>query len=233
VSFDRAVAQATRDWRPMAFGTAEAKRIRNPIAEPLWGGRRALIDVRDSTVGIRDEEGAALEGFDALTVAILEASQAFDLVLDGYLLPAPLRSTVGADEGLGKETLMRPSDVARQLFLGGGAQNKRREKLERDAARELFVRPDEPTAFVAIDLLWLDGESLLRVPLQERKRLLDSALADHELVRRSVAIRPPVEAWYAQWKALGFHEIAVKDANGRYEPGGVSRDWAIAPIPRR
>jgi hypothetical protein len=58
-------------------------------------------------------------------------------------------------------------------------------------------------------------------------------MADHELVRRSVAIRPPVEAWYAQWKALGFHEIAVKEANSRYEPGGVSSEWAITEIPRR
>jgi hypothetical protein len=233
VTFDRSVAPPTQAWRPMAFGTVEAKRIRNPLAEPLWAGRRVLVAVDESNVAIRDEEGEALPGYDALRTAILESARAFELVVDGYLLPAPLRSTVGADASPGNEAMMRPADVTRQLFLGGGGRNKRAEKLERAATRDVHVAPDRPAAFVAIDLLWLDGEALLRVPLQERKRLLESALADHELVRRSVAIRPPVEAWYAQWKALGFHEIAVKEANSRYEPGGVSNDWAIAEIPRR
>jgi hypothetical protein len=223
----------TRDWRPMAFGTVEAKRIRNPLAEPLWIGRRVLVDVDETSVAIRDEDGEVLEGFEDLRSAILESVRAFELVVDGYLLPAPLRSTVGADASPGNDAMMRPSEVTRQLFLGGGGRNKRAEKIERVTSRDVHVEPDRPAAFVAIDLLWLDGEPLLRVPLQERKRLLESALADHEVVRRSVAIRPPVEAWYAQWKALGFQEIAVKEANSRYEPGGVSNEWAITEIPRR
>jgi ATP-dependent DNA ligase len=93
--------------------------------------------------------------------------------------------------------------------------------------------PNAPTAIVAVDLLWLDGESLIDVPLLERKRLLESALLDHELVRRTMVVRPPVEAWYGQWRALGFREFAVKGANSRYRPGTVSPHWATQIIPRR
>ena len=86
---------------------------------------------------------------------------------------------------------------------------------------------------MAIDLLRLDGDSLLDVPLAERKRLLDGILVDTEIVRKTVTVRAPVAAWYAQWRALGFREVAVKGANSRYTPGVPNPDWATALIPRR
>ncbi len=48
----------------------------------------------------------------------------------------------------------------------------------------------EDHAFVAIDLLWLDGEPLDDVPLLERKRLLDTVLAQSRLVRVTPFVRP-------------------------------------------
>jgi ATP dependent DNA ligase domain len=217
----------------MAFGPVEARRIRNPVCEPLWSGRRALVDVTRFDVTIRNENGDELEGFDDLRSAIAEASRAVESILDGYLVPAPLRSTAGVRLVPGQDSMVTPGQLTRQMFLGGGGRNERAEAIERERARQVAIHPEAPTAFVAVDLLWLDGEPLLDVPLLERKRLLESVLEDTELVRRTVAVRPPVEAWYAQWRALGFVEVAIKDANGRYTPGGVSRDWAISLMPRR
>ena len=134
---------------------------------------------------------------------------------------------------IGSESMVTPGQLTRQMFLGGGGRNARREAIERAEARRIALEPDGPTAFVAVDLLWLDGEPLLQVPLLERRRLLESALQEVDLVRRSVVVRPPVEAWYAQWKTFGIQEFAVKEANSRYVPGGTSRDWVTAPIPRR
>jgi hypothetical protein len=233
VTVSRAAARPTADWRPMAFGTLDVKHVRNPICEPLWAGRRSIIEVDRDGVDIRDETGTVQEGHADLRVAIAAATMAIEVVVDGYLLPAPLRSTVGAESTPGSESVLSAGQMSRQMFLGGGGRNERREALERAEARRIVIRNDEATAFVAVDLLWLDGETLVDVPLMERKRLLESALADAELVRRTVAVRPPVEAWYAQWKALGFEEIAVKDANSHYVPGGVSKHWATATIPRR
>jgi len=217
-------------WRPMAFGFKSAKGIKDPVCEPLWAGRRTIADVRASGVELHDEVGDSLEGFADLRAAIKGSSVARELVIDGYLLPAPLRDTVGAEALIGDES----APTARQmLLLGGGGTNRRKEELRNAEERRVRLTPEGPTAFMAVDLLWLDGESLLDVPLLERKRLLDSALVDHELVRRTMIVRPPVEAWYAQWRALGFREFAIKSANSRYRPGTASDAWTTQPIPRR
>jgi ATP-dependent DNA ligase len=217
----------------MAFGNREAKHIRNAVCEPLWAGRRAFAHVDRDAVTIRDENGLEVDGFDGLRVAIAGANLAIELVADGYLIPGTLRSNPTTAEVPGAESMVTPGQLTRQLFLGGGGSNKRKEALELAEARRVVLEPDGPTTFVAVDLLWLDGQHLLDVPLLERRRLMESALGESEFVRRSIAVRPPVEAWYAQWKALGIQEIAVKDANSRYRPGDMSEDWATAPIPRR
>jgi ATP-dependent DNA ligase len=217
----------------MAFSAKEAKDIRNPMCEPLWAGRRALVHIDRDEVTIRDENAEALQGFDPLRAALSEANLAVDVVVDGYLIPGPLRSNPSAADVVGGDAMVTPGQITRQLFLGGGGRNKRREAIELAEARRVELAPDEPTTFVAVDLLRLDGEALLNLPLQERRRLLESALAETEFVRRSVSVRPPVEAWFAQWKTLGILEFSVKDANSRYVPGDVSPHWAAAPIPRR
>jgi len=93
--------------------------------------------------------------------------------------------------------------------------------------------PEDVVSFVATDLLWLDGDLLLDVPLLERRRLLESALGESDLIRRGVFVRPPLEAWLGSWRSLGFTGFSLKAANSRYQPGAVSDDWASAPMPRR
>ena len=154
-------------------------------------------------------------------------------MVDGYLIPGVLRSNPTPADVPGSDSMVTAAQLTRQMLLGGGGGNRRKEALARAEARRVALPPEGPTTFVAIDLLQIDGQHLLDVPLLERRRLLESALGESDLVRRSVAVRPPVEAWYAQWKALGILEFAVKDANSRYRPGDVSEEWATAPIPRR
>jgi ATP-dependent DNA ligase len=220
------------DLLPMAYGRAAARKVRDGIWEPLWGGQRALIDVFGRDVRIRDQHGDALEGYDLLREAMVAAAQSAEMVADGYLLPAPLRDTTGAESVIGSQSLMTAGEMGRQFLLGGGFGRERHAEIEAERSRRVVLPSGSATAFVAIDLLWLDGESLLDVPLMERKRLLESALLDGEVVRKTMTVRSPVEAWYAQWRALGFREVAVKAANSRYTPGVPSPEWATALIPR-
>jgi ATP-dependent DNA ligase len=88
-------------------------------------------------------------------------------------------------------------------------------------------------ALVAVDLLWLDDEALIDVPLLERKRILESVLPESELIRRGVHVRPPVDTWLGSWRASGFSRLAYKSANSRYAPGEKNEQWALAEIPRR
>jgi hypothetical protein len=216
----------------MAFGFKDVKRIREPICEPLWWGVRVLVNVDQFGVRIKDVEGREIDGWDELRKAIEAAAGGSEMILDAYLIPA-LDDTVGIGS-FGGEEMPSAGSMARQMFIPQFASVKQqKEREDNDAARLVEMDPDEPAAIVAIDLLWLDGESLLDVPLGERKRLLDSAVSERQLVRRTVHVRPPVESWYRQWRAFGFREFAVKDANSRYVPGGESDLWTTAAIPRR
>ena len=222
---------ATATWRPMGFGRRMPKDIADPLCEPLWSGRRALVDVGASGISIRDETGSVLAGFDALREAIRASTYAGEAMLDGYLLPGPIRDTVGAEAAPGDDATPTARQMGRQLLFGGGS--RRREEREIDEARRVVLAPEAPTAFIVIDMLWLDGEPLLDVPLLERKRLLDSVVVDDALVRRTVVVRPPIEHWFGQWRALGFREFAIKSANSRYRPGTASDHWTTAYIPKR
>lgn len=223
------------DIRLMPFGRTDARRVPDGLWEPLWGGRRVLVDVLRGRVTIRDERGEYLDGHDELREAILGCARADELVLDGHLLPAPLRPTSGAESPPGLDSVMSPGQVGRQMLLGGrtAAGEERRDQIDAERSRRTPLPADSPTAFVAVDLLWLDGQSIIDVPLLERKRLLESALDETQLVRRTLAVRPPVEQWFGQWRALGFREMTVKAANSRYTPGRAGNEWAIAVIPRR
>jgi ATP-dependent DNA ligase len=228
-----ALSAATEAWRPMAFGTQRPRQIKDALCEPLWGGERVFVDVAGHEVHIRDVDGDELEGYDDLRAAIAESAVAGELLLDGYLLPAPLRETRGAEALPGSDATPTARQMGMQLLLGRGGVSKAKEARKLEDERHVELEPSGPAAFVAVDVLWLDGEPLLDVPLLERKRLLESVLLEHELVRRTMLVRPPVEPWFGQWRALGFREFALKGANSRYRPGSVSPHWATAQIPRR
>ncbi len=219
------------DLKPMPYGRTSFRSVKDGIWEPLWAGRRVLVDVFGRDVAIRDEMGKAVEGFNLLRDALREAALADELVLDGYLLPAPLRDTTGLEAVIGLDAVQSAGQIGRQLLVGNSG-TARRDAIEAASLRRVAVPSTSPTAFVAVDLLWLDGESLIDVPLAERKRLLDGVMMERDVVRLTVAVRAPVEAWYGQWRALGFREVAVKAANSRYTPGAPNGEWATALIPK-
>ena len=86
---------------------------------------------------------------------------------------------------------------------------------------------------VCVDLLAIDDQPLLDVPLLERKRLLESAIDENLLVRLGAYVRPPVDPWVGSWRAQGFRAMAYKASNSRYRPGEPNDAWATANIPRR
>lgn len=227
------IRAATASWRPMAFGRHAPHKIHDPVCEPLWGGRRVLVEVAGRDVDIRGTDGNEIEGYKDLRVAIANAAFADELLMDGSLLPAPLRDAEGARIRIGMDAVETPADRVKHMFVGQSPLHGRREALARADEARLPAPGDEPAAFVATDLLWIDGQSLLDVPLLERKRVLDSAIDGRELVRRTMVVRPPVENWFAQWRALGFEEVAFKAANGRYRPGTAAEDWTVVVMPRR
>jgi hypothetical protein len=225
----------TAGWRPMAFGATAPGRIEDPLFEPRWRGRRVLVEAVAGHVAIRAIDGSLLDGHEGLRAAVADAALADELLLDGWLVRPPLPAIEDAPALIDIGAVKTPAERLRHMFVGGRSQIGRAEALGQAGAmrapKPAGAPGDEPVAFVATDLLWIDGQPLLEVPLQERKRLLDSALAEGDLVRRTVVGRAPLERWTVGWRALGFEEVILKGANGRYRPGRVSEDWVVVPIP--
>jgi hypothetical protein len=225
-----AALAATHAWEPMAFGRRPASGIANPLFEPIWPGHRVLVEVSPAGVVAR---GGALDdhpGAAALTAAVSAASLADELILDGYLVPGPLDRPT-PPEVAGTSASVTLGAMLRHMFVGSLLR-----RPQPDAGRpgESDGEPLDPAgqiALVAVDLLWLDGVSLLAIPLGERKRLLEGVLADGELVRKIVPVHAPVERWHGHWRRFGFRRMAVKGVNSRYVPGAASEDWSIVAIP--
>lgn len=219
----------TRQWRPQTFGRRSARAIESPVIEPLWSGLRVIAHVTDAEIELWDADGSRIERPE-VEAAVLAATAADSAVFDGYLSPEAARSGVGVYSGP-TPAMPTPGDMARQMIVGG--RNRRKELVEELEARaEAAFAPEEPVAFVAVDLLLVDGEPLLDVPLMERKRLLDGVLAERELARIGIHVRPPVDPWLGTWRNVGFRMLAYKDPNGRYRPGEPNEGWATATIPR-
>jgi bifunctional non-homologous end joining protein LigD len=232
-AIDRTAARsALATLRPQPFSGGNPRRILDPIVEPMWSGFRVLAAIDGSDVAVADEAGESLGGHGDVVAALAEAAEADGLVVDGFLTKLPDRDGSGVYVAL--DDLPSTSQLASRPLLG--IRRTRAEDVTRamEAARAARTfGPEDIITFVAIDLLWLDGESLLDVPLLERRRLLDSALAESDLVRRGVFVRPPIDAWIGSWRSLGFTELSFKAANGRYRHGTVANQWVSIPMPRR
>ncbi len=217
------------DWRPQVPGVSSSRRsrARNPVIEPLWEGDHVLAHFEAGTSGhpgfrlqLIDEDGDDLtERAGDLCAEIGGAVRAADAVIDGYLTRQATRpgETVDALDG------PRPIGIATTL-LGIGSSSTR-QRLPAIPEGDLHLGP---LAFVAVDLLRIDGEDLFDVPLLERKRILDSIIVEAELVRATPFTQPPAEPWIRSWKAAGFAGIVMKAANSRYEPGARTDEWQIA-----
>ena len=82
-----------------------------------------------------------------------------------------------------------------------------------------------PVQFVAFDLLWLDGQSLLDLPLAERRARLVEVLVETRDIRLSQVVEGAGKDFFAQVKALQLEGMVAKRAASPYRPGARSHDW--------
>ncbi len=223
-------------WQPQRPGKRFVHDIPNAIVEPEWGGARTVAALTpDEAALFRD--GAELTVARELVQALVTGFTALEAIVEGHVTTAALKSDRGA--------VPSPPEVERPALLVP-RWIRRRSPARRDAAardREIrLARQEQATldslasgerhAFVATDLLLLDGQPLDDVPLLERKRLLEAVLAVSDLVRVSAFVRPSSTDVLASWGALGFTELSYRGSNSRYLAGRENPDWAIGAAPR-
>ena len=224
---------AIADWRPQLFGNRRANDIADPIIEPLWTGPRILAFAEGSDVRLIDADGDPIEGYETIVDALGAAAGGATILIEAYLTPEPIQAP---EVIAGREPVTIPNRSQALTQMIFGSRGDRKARLEREleeARRRSLAGTRGDVALVAVDLLWLDDESLTDVPLLERKRILESVLQENDLVRHGIHVRPPVDTWLGSWRSFGFRRMAYKAANSRYVPGEKSPDWAIAAIPPR
>lgn len=192
------------DLRPMLPKAAsDAFDSADHLFEPWWGGARVL-----AFVGPADRPGAGAvrlmdaDGVDR-TVAFPELAgmavrlAARSAILDGELVVV---DAVGRSDAVALATRLGP-----MIPAAGWA-----------------VRP---AAFLALDLLHLDGRSLLGQPLVRRREALRRVLRPGDEVVAVPAIATEGRALYEAAVGQGIAGVLARERNSPYLPGVRSRLW--------
>jgi DNA ligase-1 len=87
---------------------------------------------------------------------------------------------------------------------------------------------DVPVAFIAFDLLWLNGRSLLKRPLRERRELLRNLTRPPQF--QIAEVRPArsaaeIEETFKQARLRANEGLMVKDPESLYSPGRRGMYW--------
>jgi ATP-dependent DNA ligase len=227
----RDVRSAAATWRPQRLSESGGD-VADPLIEPLWTGLRVLATVDEGVATFRDIDGDVVEDFPDVARELAEGRLADRLIVDGYLT----HQVIQEQEAIARraaEARSSATPTMSQMWFGnllrrGGRRGPTVESTERSSPVV-----DGDVALVIVDIVWLDDEPLLDVPLLERKRVLESAVGESRLVRRGTFVRPPVDTWLSSWRAFGFSRMSYKAANSRYLPGQQNPEWTVADIPAR
>jgi bifunctional non-homologous end joining protein LigD len=172
------------------------------VFEPWWGGLRAL-----AYVGPSDAAGGG-------DVRVID-----DAGRDvGARLPELAGMAVRLD--------------ARSAVLDGELVATDEAGLADNAELERRIAGDggRPVAFLAFDLLHLDGRSLLATPLHRRREALKRILHPGDEVVAVPAIAAEGRALHAAAAAQGIAGILARQRTSPYLPGVTSRLWRYVPV---
>jgi bifunctional non-homologous end joining protein LigD len=174
------------------------------VFEPAWGGTRAL-----AFVGPAERPGDG-------TVRIVDGAGrdvgAALPELAGMAVRLDARSAVLDGELVAVDDAGRADPEALALRIGGA--------------------PGRSVAYLAFDLLHLDGRSLLSTPLHKRRDLLRRVLHPGDEVLAVPAIAAEGRALHEAAAAQGIAGVMARQRTSPYLPGTTSRLWRfIATTP--
>ena len=188
------------------------------LFEIKWDGYRVEAVVRNGSLRLWTRRRVDAAAYLPELVGDTSWIDADEAVVDGEVVALD-------DEG-------RPSFGLLQERTGLAAMevaSRRRANHRRRTAEERIAIP---VAYMAFDLLHLDGRSLIDVPLEDRKRLLAHVLRPHPIVRAATHVVGDGEAFMHAAAERNLEGIVAKRRDSRYEPGRRSRDWLKVKLRR-
>jgi bifunctional non-homologous end joining protein LigD len=178
------------------------------LFEPIWGGVRALAFIAP----------AAAQGGGEVTF-VTEAGD--------WLDPTPIDLA-----GLAARVAARSAVLDGEIVVVDPDGRLDREELTRRLAGE----PGRPLAYLAFDLLDLDGTPQLSLSLERRRALLRKVLRPGDELVAVPAIVEEGRALFAAVAAQGLTGVRARQRSSPYLPGVRSRLWrsiAVAPAGNR
>jgi bifunctional non-homologous end joining protein LigD len=179
------------------------------LFEVKWDGYRVEAVVRDGRVRLwtRNHNDAAAYFPDlAAASGWIEAETA---IVDGEVVALD-------EQGRPRFSLLQDHTGIRTGRAPGGKRRGARATL----------------AYEVFDLLYLDGDSLLGVPLEDRKRLLHSRLRPDPMVRYAGHVVGDGIAFFEAARQQEVEGIVAKLRRSPYEPAHRSRSWLKLKVRR-
>jgi bifunctional non-homologous end joining protein LigD len=169
------------------------------IFEPKWDGVRAIATCsEDETMLLSRNANDITTTYPELT-KLHERLVCFDAIVDGEIV-AMQKGRPSFERLQSRINLQNPRDIAR-------------------VAKEI------PVSFIAYDLLYLDGRSLIKAPLEERKEHLDALVVVNDNVQVSPVVRGEGTTLYEAARAQNLEGIVAKKLSSPYRPGRRAKEW--------
>ncbi len=87
--------------------------------------------------------------------------------------------------------------------------------------------------FYVFDILWLNGYSLLSLPLSERREILLDTISDTDTIHVSKAFSSTGTEFFEAAKQMKLEGIMAKKESSLYTPGDRTRDWLKIKVSKR
>jgi DNA ligase D len=185
------------------------------LFEIKWDGYRVEAVVHDGRVSLHTRTGKDAATYFPGLLSQADWIAAREAVVDGEVVALDPQGL--PDFGLLQERL--------GVKFQGGTRTRQASPATGDAAPRLAGGAVAPLVYQAFDLLYLDGLSLLEVPLEERKRLLRSVLREGPRVRYATHVEGSGIAFLAAASERGLEGVMAKERRSRYEPGRRVATW--------
>jgi len=179
----------------------------NSLFEIKWDGYRAIAFIEDGQIRLVSRNQNDLTAQFPELAAIPKSVKATRAILDGEIVALD-------DEGRPSFSLMQK----RTGFRPGKTRLPRREGV--------------PVIYYAFDLLYLDGFDLRRVPLEQRKQLLQDHLATSKVLRFSDHYAEQGLALFHAAQEKGLEGIVAKKRDSLYHETRT-RDWFKIKVTQR
>jgi ATP-dependent DNA ligase len=165
------------------------------LYEPKWDGFRAVVFRGDSDVFIQSRDLRPLDRYFPEVHAACLAALPKGCIVDGEIV-------IATTHGLDFDAL--------QL------------RLHPAASRVAKLAAETPAAFVAFDLIAVDGRDLRAAPQRERRARLERLLSGVKPpIHLTPMTRDPAVAseWLSRFEGAGLDGVIAKPEHGTYEPG--------------